>query len=99
MQAYASHSHKNIFSVRDLDVEAVAKGFGFSTPPRVHLNFKMSDRDKKGKRKGNGNGYGGAGSGGGMFGGVRQKNHKRREKNGSDFKRRRTGGDRRQFSK
>lgn len=36
--AYASHSHKNIFNVKELDVQAVGLAFGFSTPPRVDIS-------------------------------------------------------------
>jgi ATP-dependent RNA helicase DDX18/HAS1 len=37
--AYASHSHKDIFKVLELDLQGVGKGFGFSVPPRVDLNL------------------------------------------------------------
>jgi ATP-dependent RNA helicase DDX18/HAS1 len=40
--AYASHSLKHIFAVHLLDLAAVAKGFGFSTPPRVNLNVSAT---------------------------------------------------------
>ena len=39
--AYASHSLKNMFNVHKLDLQAVAKGFGFTNPPRVNLNLKV----------------------------------------------------------
>jgi len=45
--AYASHGLKHIFNVHDLDLLAVAKGFGFEAPPRVHLNLKASGSTTK----------------------------------------------------
>lgn len=35
--AYASHSHRDIFNVHNLDLQAVGVGFGFTSPPRVDL--------------------------------------------------------------
>lgn len=35
--AYASHSHRDIFNVAELDLQAVGLAFGFTTPPRVDL--------------------------------------------------------------
>ena len=35
--AYNSHQLKEIFNVHRLDMQAIAKSFGFSTPPRVNL--------------------------------------------------------------
>lgn len=40
--AYASHSLKEIFDVYQLDLQAVAKGLGFSAPPRINLNLKAA---------------------------------------------------------
>jgi ATP-dependent RNA helicase DDX18/HAS1 len=40
--SYASHSLKHIFNVHALDLAACAKGFGFSTPPRVNLNISAT---------------------------------------------------------
>ncbi|KAG7352973.1 DEAD/DEAH box helicase domain protein [Nitzschia inconspicua] len=37
--AYASHSHREIYNVHELDLQAVGLAFGFSTPPRVDLAF------------------------------------------------------------
>ena len=57
--AYASHGHKNIFDVHSLDLQAVSKGFGFSVPPKVNLNFKFTGkgvrRDGRGGRNNNNN--------------------------------------------
>lgn len=48
LQAYASHSLRTVFDVNKLDLVKVAKGFGFSTPPRVDLSLGASmQRDKK----------------------------------------------------
>lgn len=46
--AYASHSHREIFNVGELDLKAVGLAFGFTTPPRVDL---PSVSTKKGGRK------------------------------------------------
>ena len=46
--AYASHSHREIFNVGELDLRAVGLAFGFTTPPRVDL---PSVSTKKGGRK------------------------------------------------
>jgi len=35
--AYASHSHRDIFNVSELDLQAVGLAFGFTVPPRVDL--------------------------------------------------------------
>ena len=45
--AYASHSHRDIFNVHDLDLQAVGTAFGFTTPPRVDLAFGKDKRKKK----------------------------------------------------
>lgn len=48
--SYASHSHKDIFNVHELDLQGVGKAFGFSVPPRVDLNFSARG-DKRSKKK------------------------------------------------
>jgi ATP-dependent RNA helicase DDX18/HAS1 len=54
--SYASQSLKNIFNVNNLDLAAVAKGLGFSTPPRVNVNISATgDRIEK---RGGGGGFG-----------------------------------------
>ena len=60
LMSYASHSHKDIFNVNEIDLQGVGKAFGFSVPPRVDLNFSA----RGDKRKGNTGGSGGAGKGG-----------------------------------
>lgn len=42
LQAYASHSHKSIFDVNQLDLQAVARAFGFTVPPPVNLAVHSS---------------------------------------------------------
>ena len=39
--SYASHSLKPVFNVEKLDLQRVAKSFGFSTPPGVSLGILM----------------------------------------------------------
>jgi len=46
--AYASHSHRDIFNVHELDLQCVGLAFGFTTPPRVDLAF---GKDKQGRKK------------------------------------------------
>ena len=41
LQAYASHSLKSVFNVELLDLQRVAKSFGFSNPPSVSLSILM----------------------------------------------------------
>jgi ATP-dependent RNA helicase DDX18/HAS1 len=48
--AYASHSHRDIFNVHELDLQAVGTAFGFSTPPRVDLAFSARG-DKRNAKK------------------------------------------------
>ncbi|KAK8805784.1 hypothetical protein WA158_002440 [Blastocystis sp. Blastoise] len=39
IMSYASHGLKDIFDVQRLDLQGVAKGFGFEVPPAINLNF------------------------------------------------------------
>jgi ATP-dependent RNA helicase DDX18/HAS1 len=48
--SYASHSHKDIFNVHELDLQGLGTAFGFSVPPRVDINF--SARGDKTARRG-----------------------------------------------
>ncbi|KAJ6014524.1 ATP-dependent RNA helicase has1 [Penicillium herquei] len=53
LQAYASHSLRSVFDVHKLDLVRVAKGFGFSTPPRIDIQLGASmSRDKKQEQQG-----------------------------------------------
>ncbi|WCJ43337.1 ATP-dependent RNA helicase HAS1 [Euphorbia peplus] len=55
--AYNSHSMKDIFNVHRLDMQAVAKSFCFSCPPKVNLNIDSNVskfRNKRQKRSKNG---------------------------------------------
>jgi len=45
--AYTSHSHRDIFNVHDLDLQAVGLAFGFTTPPRVDIAIGKDKRKKK----------------------------------------------------
>lgn len=52
LQAYSSHSLHSVFDVTKLDLVKVAKGFGFSAPPRVDLAIGTAlGRDKVVKRR------------------------------------------------
>lgn len=39
--SYASHSLKPVFNVEQLDLQRVAKSFGFSTPPGISLGILL----------------------------------------------------------
>jgi len=39
--AYASHSHRDIFNVHNLDLQAVGISFGFTSPPRVDIALSV----------------------------------------------------------
>ena len=51
--SYASHSHKDIFNVHEIDLQGLGQAFGFSVPPRVDINFSArGDKStKRGKQK------------------------------------------------
>ncbi|XP_059503380.1 ATP-dependent RNA helicase DDX18 isoform X1 [Stegostoma tigrinum] len=57
IRAYDSHSLKEIYSVRTLDLPKVALSFGFRVPPYVDLNVNAS-RGMKLKKRGGGGGFG-----------------------------------------
>lgn len=54
LQAYASHSLKNIFNVNALDLAGVARAFGFTAPPHVNITLgasaKSAHHEKKHKK-------------------------------------------------
>lgn len=52
LHAYASHSLRSVYDVNKLDLAKVAKGFGFSTPPRVDITLggSMSRERVQGRR-------------------------------------------------
>jgi ATP-dependent RNA helicase DDX18/HAS1 len=52
MLSYASHAHKEIFNVHELDLAGVGKAFGFAVPPRVDINLSARG-DKTETRKKN----------------------------------------------
>ncbi|OJJ64377.1 hypothetical protein ASPSYDRAFT_26382 [Aspergillus sydowii CBS 593.65] len=67
IQAYASHSLRSVFDVHKLDLVKVAKGFGFSAPPRIDIQLGASlSRDKKQQQQGRRN-YGSQPKGGLKF--------------------------------
>jgi len=51
LQSYASHSLKNIFDVNVLDLQKVAKAFGFTVPPNVNVNISASGKTDRSKRR------------------------------------------------
>lgn len=55
IMSYASHSMKDIFNVNNLDLKAVATGFGFEVPPAINLSFvKNSGKNTRDTKKGKG---------------------------------------------
>ncbi|KAJ3112049.1 ATP-dependent RNA helicase [Phlyctochytrium bullatum] len=51
LQAYASHALKKVFDVSALDLQKVAKAFGFTVPPKVNLVIGASGRTDRKQRK------------------------------------------------
>jgi len=49
LQAYASHSLKNIFDINALDLKQVAAAFGFTSPPNVNITIGASGKSKNKK--------------------------------------------------
>ena len=58
IHAYNSHSFKDVFDVYALDLQGVAKSFGFENPPKVTLMLKANPKEND-KRKGAKGGKGG----------------------------------------
>jgi len=95
--AYASHSHRDIFNVHELDLQAVGLAFGFTSPPRVDIAFsnKSDSHNKQNQKKRKfQNGNGGSSSGG---------TNKDASNSGHSFSAsnpygKRSGNDKRQFS-
>ncbi|KAJ3408346.1 ATP-dependent RNA helicase [Chytriomyces hyalinus] len=59
LQAYASHALKKVFDVTSLDLQKVAKAFGFSVPPKVNnLLIGASGKSDRTQRKNNGKQFG-----------------------------------------
>lgn len=52
--AYNSHQHKDIFNVHTLDLQAVARSFGFNTPPRINLQLESKAAHVRKAHKGAG---------------------------------------------
>ncbi|KAJ3033223.1 ATP-dependent RNA helicase [Rhizophlyctis rosea] len=57
LQAYASHSLKKIFDVNSLDLQKVARAYGFTVPPSVNLLIGASGKTDRKDRKMGGGGY------------------------------------------
>lgn len=53
LQAYASHHLKTVYQIDKLDLVKVAKGFGFTTPPKVNITIGASGKSAKPKDNGN----------------------------------------------
>lgn len=92
--SYASHSHKDIFNVQEIDLQGVGRAFGFSVPPRVDLNFAARG-DKKNHTKRQKTDHDSGSSG---------KNHKFSSQSGHAFSAenpygKRAADDKRQFSR
>ena len=51
IQAYASHSRKDIFNVHQLDLQKVSKAFGLAIPPRVNLSVKLGGKNSRKRNK------------------------------------------------
>lgn len=51
IQSYASHSLKNIFAVNELDLQQVAKSFGFDAAPSVHINVAVGNQEGRPRQK------------------------------------------------
>ena len=47
LQSYASHSQRDIFDVNQLDLQAIAKSFGLTAPPRVNLAVKTGGKSAR----------------------------------------------------
>jgi ATP-dependent RNA helicase DDX18/HAS1 len=59
LQAYNSHSLKDIFKIDELDLKQVGKSYGFVEAPNVSLGVgsaAKSDRKKRGRAMGGGGG-------------------------------------------
>lgn len=58
MLAYNSHHLKDTFNIHSLDLKAVAKSFGFSTPPRVSIPLESkAAHTRKAQKSGQGADY------------------------------------------
>ena len=51
LQAYASHHLKTVYQIDKLDLVKVAKGFGFTTPPKVNITIGASGKTPKTQNK------------------------------------------------
>lgn len=44
LQAYATHSMKEVFDVNQIDLQKAGRSFGFTVPPKVNINAKVSGK-------------------------------------------------------
>ncbi|KAJ1920286.1 ATP-dependent RNA helicase [Mycoemilia scoparia] len=54
LQAYASYQLKTIFNINHLDLQKIAKAFGFTVPPKVNINVGASGKADRKERKNGG---------------------------------------------
>ncbi|KAI8812086.1 P-loop containing nucleoside triphosphate hydrolase protein [Cladochytrium replicatum] len=98
LQAYASHSLKNVFEIDKLDLAGVGKAFGFAVPPAINL----ANIGGGGKRPASRPGSTGGGKGGAMGYVSRKKvdgkEHFQKQR-GIAGRNGRSGGDGRQWSR
>ncbi|KAF4740929.1 ATP-dependent RNA helicase ddx18, partial [Perkinsus olseni] len=47
LHAYAAHASKDCFDVHSLDLQKLAKCFGFAVPPKVDLNLKDTKKSDR----------------------------------------------------
>lgn len=47
IQGYAQASLKDVFDVHSLDLEAVARSFGFTAPPKVPLKIALTGKNSR----------------------------------------------------
>ncbi|KAJ3137606.1 ATP-dependent RNA helicase [Geranomyces variabilis] len=94
LQAYASHSLKKIFDVNVLDLQKVARAYGFTVPPSVNLVIGASGKGDRKVRK-----QGGGGSGAGYQNSDKVNKKEIYGKTGPSGDRGRKGSDGRQWTR
>ncbi|KAJ1675106.1 ATP-dependent RNA helicase [Spiromyces aspiralis] len=57
LQAYASYQLKTIFDINQLDLQKIAKAFGFTVPPKVNINIGASGKTDRKERHERGANY------------------------------------------
>lgn len=51
LNAYNSHTLKDVFEVKEIDLQKLAYAFGLSVPPRVHLDVKLKNKKRDYRQK------------------------------------------------